>query len=208
MPNLKPLTGLRFGRLIVISRAKNDKWNQTTWLCRCDCGTEKLISGANLRKGNTTSCGCYKIEKITALNRTHGQGGVLTKTAEYRIWANMVNRCTNSNNPAFKDYGGRGITVCSRWRKFENFFADMGKRPSLIMSVDRKKNNKGYSKTNCRWATHTQQTRNARSNRIVKYNGRSMPLAEAAELAGARYKTVWWRIDQGWTLREALYGRA
>lgn len=207
MPNLKPLTGLRFGRLIVVSRGRNDKWNQTTWHCRCDCGAEKSISGANLRKGNTASCGCYKIEKIAALNRTHGQSGALTKTTEYRIWANMVNRCTNPNNPAFKHYGGRGIRVCRRWQKFENFLADMGQRPSKSLSVDRKKNNEGYSKANCRWATQKEQARNARSNRLVEFNGDKMPLAQAAELVGARYRTVWWRLDQGWPLHEALYGR-
>lgn len=208
MPPFISLAGKRYGRILVLRRADNDKWQQTTWLCRCDCGAEKIIKGNNLSRGQTQSCGCYKLEKISALNRTHGQGGVATKTAEYRIWANMVNRCTNPNNPAFKDYGGRGIMVCKRWRKFENFYADMGRRPSASLSVDRKKNGEGYSKGNCRWATRKEQTRNARSNRIVEFNGIKMPLAQAAELAGAKYRTAWWRLDQGWPLQEVLYGRS
>ena len=199
MPNLKPLTGLRFGRLIVVSRGRNDKWNQTTWHCRCDCGAEKSISGANLRKGNTASCGCYKIEKIAALNRTHGQSGALTKTTEYRIWANMVNRCTNPNNPAFKHYGGRGIRVCRRWQKFENFLADMGPRGGdrKARTLDRVNNDGDYEPRNCRWRTMIQQGNNKRTSRLVEWRGRSQTVTQWARELGLASSLIYARLDRG-----------
>lgn len=115
------------------------------------------------------------------------------KTPEYSSWESMIQRCNNQNNRAFKDYGGRGITVCKRWLKFENFYADMGARPPQH-SLERIDNNKGYTPTNARWATRSEQQRNRRTNRLVTIDGRLMTIAAAAELIGVKYMTAYHRL--------------
>jgi hypothetical protein len=117
----------------------------------------------------------------------------------------MLRRCYNKNVRAYKDYGGRGITVCHRWHKFENFLADMGRRPGPGYSIERKKNELGYSKDNCVWATSKEQSRNRRSTRFVVYNGRKMSIGELIELTGAPYLRTWTRIVKyGWSAEEAV----
>jgi hypothetical protein len=140
MPN-RPvnITGQRFGRLVAIKPA-GEKRDHIFWLCHCDCNTEKVISGRHLRNGNTISCGCAR---DGLQNRTHGCAGQGNITSEYRTWIGMLNRCTNTNNPAFKYYGARGITVCERWKKFENFLSDMGLRPKGL-TIDRINNDGNY----------------------------------------------------------------
>ena len=118
-------------------------------LYRCKCGTEKVIRKSHVTKGKIVSCGCYK-KKI---HTTHG----MHKTSIYSVWQEMKSRC-NLSNRAHKHYADRGISVCKRWEKFENFYADMGDSNGL--ELDRKDNNKGYSKENCRWTTRTVQMRN------------------------------------------------
>ena len=147
------LIGMKFGRLTVIKEAGRDKWGKVTWNCRCDCGIVKIVAGYFLRRGDTNSCGCWNKE----VHLTHGMSG--TKT--YESWQNMVARCTNPNNKDFKNYGGRGITICKRWLKFENFFADMGNSPKGL-TIERKNNNLGYSKENCCWDTRYKQSQNRR----------------------------------------------
>jgi hypothetical protein len=149
------------GKIIDITGNKYGKWaverfayvenRHSYWLCRCECGTTKVIWGANLRQGLTHSCGCSKI--------VHG----LRRTNEYRTWRGIKERCLNPNNKDYINYGGRGITVCERWvNSFENFIKDMGKKPSPELSIDRINNDKGYSPDNCQWATKSQQSRNQR----------------------------------------------
>ena len=122
--------------------------------CACECGVEKDVKHSHLAAGNSRSCGCAEV--------THG----MTRTKEYRIWDAMVRRCHNPNHHAFASYGGRGITVCDKWRTFEGFFEDMGFKPAG-MSLDRIDNDKGYSKENCRWATATDQARNRRATKLT-----------------------------------------
>ncbi len=208
MVKLIDMADRRFGRLLVLSRGENTPEKTATWLCRCDCGVEITARGPNLRRGNSRSCGCLNIESISKRSRTHNEAGVLNRTAEYRIWSNMLTRCRNKKAPAFKDYGARGIDVCERWLRYENFLEDMGRRPSSSHSIERKENNSGYSKENCMWADIIQQARNKRNSRIVEFEGRKISLAEAAELAGASYATVWFRLKSGWTVKDALYGRS
>lgn len=130
--------------------------------------------------------------------RSHGETvgarGLARQPAEYQIWAAMKQRCGNPANKDYPDYGARGITVCKRWLKYENFLADMGRRPSTEHSLDRKKNHLGYCKGNCHWVTHTEQTRNARSNILVEVGERKVCLAEAAEIFGVEYHALWWRV--------------
>lgn len=164
---LRDLTGQRFGRLTVIELApKPWRGASSDWLCRCDCGAETIGCSGSLVRGITRSCGCIRRERITAANTTHG----LVGTAEYQSWSAMKARCTNSNDPAYPRYGGRGISVCDRWQKFENFLADMGPRPggnaipwSERTTLDRIDNDGNYEPGNCRWADWaTQRTNKSR----------------------------------------------
>jgi hypothetical protein len=156
------IAGQRFGRLVVIRRT-GTKRTSAVWLCHCDCGTNRHISGAALRSGNTQSCGCLHREAVIESNRRkrrHGMAG----TGTYRAWQDMKTRCTNSRRKCWNDYGGRGISICARWsNSFENFLADMGERPPGL-TLDRINNDDGYKPSNCRWATRLDQTHNRRPN--------------------------------------------
>jgi hypothetical protein len=151
---LNDLTGQKFNRLKVISRANNLS-GKTAWNCVCDCGNESIVNGRDLKNGHTKSCGCLAIETRT----THG----LSKSPEYQVWRAMRSRCLSDNDPRYHDYGGRGITVCDRWNNsFEAFIEDMGMRPSNDLTLERIDNEKGYFPANCRWATWSDQIRNQR----------------------------------------------
>ena len=158
---MKPidLTGQRIGRLVVrhISGRRNGK---RLWLCQCDCGAMAIVQAGYLRQGDTKSCGCLQRELSAARLRTHSD----IFSPEYRVWRAMKSRCFNQRAPAWKNYGGRGITVCERWLKYEHFRADMGPRPAGT-SIDRINNDGNYEPGNCRWATRAQQNNNTRRSR-------------------------------------------
>ena len=191
MGKLIELTGKKFGRWTVVSEAGRGKRRAVTWLCRCECGTQKVISGNNLRSGNTKSCGCLSQELSSRRNRTHGMYG----TPVYKVWIRMRNRCNNPNNTAYKDYGGRGIKVCTRWDSFETFYADMGERPKGL-TIERIDNNGSYEPTNCKWATTTEQHRNTRTNRMIKYGGESKCVSAWAEELGIKYSILYGRLNR------------
>jgi hypothetical protein len=154
------LTNKIFGKWTVIEFSHRGKYGDSHWLCRCNCGTKQIIFGGNLRSGKTTQCvNCKKIEaKKNPYAFKHG----MSKTNTYRIWYGMKERCYNTKNEKYKDYGGRGISVCDNWKNsFENFYTDMGERPRGL-SIDRINNNGNYEPSNCRWATPTQQMKNTR----------------------------------------------
>lgn len=171
--NSARLDGARFGRLMVLRRAGSNKRFNALWLCRCDCGEQAVVTSHRLISGKTLSCGCLQKERTT----THG----LSRTRTYRIWIKMRDRCENPRSDNYPDYGGRGITVCERWREFPNFLADMGHAPDG-QSLDRIDNDRGYEPTNCRWATKTVQLNNTRRNRLVTIDGHEMPLTAAIAL--------------------------
>lgn len=151
------ISGRRFGRLTVI-RFSRLKGGRQTWICLCDCGVQKEIIGRYLKSGRSTSCGCYRQELATKNATIHGYTG----TREFASWTSAIDRCTNPNSPKFKHYGGRGITMCQRWREsFTAFISDMGPRPPK-MSLDRINNDGNYEPGNCRWATQSQQCKNRR----------------------------------------------
>lgn len=190
------LIGKEFGRLVVVKRMDNDKWGNLRWLCKCNCGKEKNIHGSNLKSGDTKSCGCLYKEKVIK----HGY----SKTKTYKSWQCMIERCTNPKRKAYQDYGGRGIMVCTRWLKFENFLEDMGKRPEGC-SIDRINNYKGYKKSNCKWSTRKEQQRNMRNNLYFTYKNKTQLLIEWAEEFNINYRTLYKRIfSYGWSIKKAL----
>lgn len=164
------LTGQRFGRLVVLERAENSMGRKARWLCRCECGRETTVVTDNLKSRHTQSCGCYSLERATK----HGACRAGEAMPEYGIWRSMIQRCTNPKDEKFSYYGGRGITVCQRWREsFANFLEDMGPRPSLNHSLDRIDTERGYFTANCRWSLRSVQNHNRRKklNGICQYIG-------------------------------------
>lgn len=152
---IKDISNKRFGRLVAIRPTGEKKWGVSLWLCQCDCGNEHITVVNSLKMGGVKSCGCLLREKAKEKASTHGMYG----TRVYKSWANMIQRCTNKNISNYHKYGGQGITVCDKWRKFENFYADMGDRPEK-MSLDRIDPFGNYEPDNCRWASTTTQRRN------------------------------------------------
>lgn len=148
------LTGKTFGRLTVVERIGVSKNGHILWLCTCECGNSTVVFGSNLVRNHTLSCGCLNTEVITR----HGKYA----TSTYQTWKGMIQRCTNPNAAKYEHYGGRGITVCKEWFSFSNFLKDMGERPDKSLTLDRIKNEKGYYRENCRWATKEQQLQNTR----------------------------------------------
>lgn len=164
MPKPYDITGLRFGRLIAIESVDGNRWRFL-----CDCGNETVAFRHNVKRGLTTSCGCFRREITSARTSTHGhtKNGQTTKT--YACWSSMMERCYNPRNKQFKDWGGRGITVCERWlglNGFSNFLADMGECPDGL-TIDRIDNQKGYSADNCRYVSRKEQNRNKRTNKLT-----------------------------------------
>lgn len=201
------LVGRRFDRITVLSPAPD--WIghngaiQARWNCACDCGKKKSILGQHLKSGKIKSCGCLSAEIAAARSTTHGQSKN-GRTLAYRSWAAMKTRCTNPNQASARNYLFRGITVCSRWmNSFENFFADMGVRPKGY-TIERIENEKGYFKSNCRWATRKSQSNNSRGNRIMKYKGRSMNASQWAEELGIKPDVIYGRIYEGWSDHRTL----
>jgi len=176
------LTGQKFGLLLVISQAE-DKHRNTMWLCKCDCGNETITRGQSLRIGKAQSCGhCLTAHKM------HG-------TDIYNLWANMLQRCRNPKSYSYKYYGARGITVCERWLKFDNFYADMWPRPDG-MSLDRIDNDGIYEPSNCRWATAAEQARNNRNARKITFNGKTQVLTDWAKEIGLSHACLRYRLTK------------
>ena len=184
----RDITGQRFGRLMAVSPTDARESGRVVWLCLCDCGNNHYVQSNSLLTGKTKSCGCLNLETRVTSNTKHGQGGGRGKkcTTEYHSWQSMKQRCYAESNEDYPNYGGRGITVCERWlHSFENFFSDMGKKPSMKYSIDRINPNGNYEPVNCRWGTDEQQTRNKRSNIWIYYNGSKMIQADFCKLIGA-----------------------
>lgn len=189
------MIGERFGRLVVTLEAGQDKYSSWLYLCKCDCGKDKVAAGWLLRRGDIKSCGCYRAEVLKAKSdsqRTHGA----RHTRAYYAWINMRNRCDRPNHKFYGDYGARGIKICDAWQKFENFLADMGQPPEGL-TLERKENSLGYDKANCVWATKKVQANNRRSSRFIEFNGQRKTLQQWADETGMKRATIAYRIDKG-----------
>jgi hypothetical protein len=157
--------GTQYTRLRVLLPVGVDAYRYMQWLCVCSCGNFTVVSGRHLTSGATRSCGCLQQEAVRRTgkdNTTHTHSRRGQTTAEYRAWCHMWSRCTNPNVERYPNYGGRGIRVCKRWKRFENFYADVGPRPSERYSIDRIENDGNYEPGNVRWATRSEQRRNRR----------------------------------------------
>ena len=167
---VKDLTGQKFGRLTVIEFSRIADGGEAVWKCKCFCGAISFVLGSAIRSGSTKSCGCFRLEILRRKGKNFKHGHTIGgRSPEYKAWANLVYRCGNKNSTDYARYGGRGISVCKRWRdSFEAFLQDMGRRPSPELSIDRINNNGNYSKRNCRWATRSQQQLNQRRRKKAK----------------------------------------
>jgi hypothetical protein len=157
------LTKQRFGRWFVMSFSHSDD-HDNHWNAVCACGTAKTIRAYDLKSGKSRSCGCQRSQSLRQRFTVHGHNTKRAPSPTYSSWANMIQRCTNPNHKQFADYGGRGVTICERWRwSFENFLADMGLKP-LGLLLDRIDNDGNYTPSNCRWTTRLESNRNKRLN--------------------------------------------
>ncbi len=180
------LTGQKFGRLTAISAAS---WGRpTTWLCVCDCGTEITVRQGNIRNGHTQSCGCLLLENKSNLSHGHTSGGKNSRT--FGCYSNAKSRCFNPKIDRFADYGGRGISMCDRWRdSFSAFLQDMGECPDG-QTLERDNVNGHYEPNNCRWASNEEQSRNKRNNILVDIDGKTMVLKDFAKAKGINYHSL------------------
>jgi len=197
---LKDYTGSTYGRLTAVRFVSLAKEGQQ-WIFDCACGAQCEANTKSVVSGHTQSCGCLARETLVTRNTTHGLAKL--RCSEYRSWKDLRARCNNPNNQDYKDYGGRGIKVCQRWDNFENFYADMGDRPSG-MTVDRIDVNGDYEPNNCRWATPTQQANNKRTNRCIEWNGQSKTLMEWSRETGIEHTKARYRLAQGWPLESVF----
>lgn len=204
------LAGRIFSRLTVTGEADaryvlraGVRTRQRLWLCVCDCGSKTVLSGDALVSGNTKSCGCLNLDKLVARSTTHGHKPRTGMSRTYRIWLGMLERCLYKTSRDYAGWGGRGIKVCDRWRKFAAFLEDMGEAP-VGLSLDRRDNNGNYNKQNCRWATCKEQHNNKRSNRVLDYAGESLTVSQWAERTGIHKSALRYRLEAGWSIEEAL----
>lgn len=200
--SFKDLSGKKFNRLFVLGFA--GKIPRCKWFCKCDCGKIVLVSTDGIIRGQTRSCGCLLREKTIRRNLKHGCGKRKDKTPEFTSWCSMRNRCMNGKGDDGRLYKDRGITICERWNKFENFLEDMGKRPDDTYSVDRIDNNGNYEPGNCRWATKQEQANNTRRNVLLEFNGKTQNVSQWTKELGFNLGVISKRLNRGWSVELTL----
>lgn len=192
----KDLTGISFGRLTVLSLY--EQYPKQRWLCRCECGNERVVYRSNLLAKNIMiSCGCY----IREISTTHG----LSRHPLFRIWADMRKRCFNENCKAFKNYGGRGITICDQWSDFKQFYDwSLSNGYEENLTIDRIENDRNYSPDNCRWVSRLVQQNNTRRNVFIEIEGETKSISAWARTCGLGEATIRYRFHSGITGRNLL----
>ncbi len=213
MAQRKDLTGMVFGRLEVINRTDDyispKGEHKSRWLCKCQCGNVTEVTGADLLRGDTKSCGCYQREFRSINKSTHGQ----SKSRLYQVWKNIKARCYNPHHKNYADYGGRGIVMCPEWKEsYESFYEwakTNGYREDLTeaLTVDRIDNNGNYEPNNCRMVNRVVQANNRRNSILVTYNDETHPIKWWANKIGIPYNTLYGRITRGWDIKRALTPR-
>lgn len=187
------MSGQTYGKWLVLSFSHTTK-AQTFWLCQCECGKQRTLDGSSLRRGQSHAC-------KSCSQTIHGHSLFVRKSPEYMTWQNMIRRCHKKSSRQYKNYGGRGIAVCDRWRtSFVNFLNDMGKKPSPLHSIERLNNDGNYEPGNCAWATRDVQSRNRTDNRIVL----GKPLVDKLNEVGMYDSTFYRRKRRGLSDAEAL----
>lgn len=194
----KDRTGEKVGRLTVVRFAGWGNDRVARWECECECGRITIVRQSTLfrAKPTTNSCGVC----VRKGRPTHGMSG----TPHYNVWQMMLRRCEDPKSKSYERYGARGITVCEQWHSFENFYADMGPRPSDKHTLDRRENSEGYCKGNCRWSTIHEQNRNKRNNLFYEYLGKKKVLADWAAEYGINKLSLYYRIKRGWPIEKAI----
>jgi hypothetical protein len=208
MPIAEDLTAKRFGKLTALQDVGRNKRGRI-WQCICDCGNVVQSVSGYLKNGHKRSCGCLHAEVAKATKEKHQTHGHTTKerkqlASEYHAWASMKSRCLNKNTKSFKRYGGRGISICDRWMSFENFFFDIGPKPSSKHSLERLNTNGDYEPSNCVWADAFQQASTRTNVRAISAFGKVMTSAAWARETGISATVIRNRIDSGWQPEKAL----
>ena len=196
---MKIQIGDKFNRWKVL---KKDKNKSTFWICQCDCGTIRSIKATALYLETSKSCGCYNIEQLKA-RKTHGE----SNTRLYSIWESMKARCYYKKHNKYKDYGGRGITVCEEWKNSFESFRDWALQNGYKdnLTLDRINNNKGYLPENCRWVTQSEQCKNKRPKESKYFSGLTLKeIYKKADEKNLKRLTVYMRLKRGWSLEKAL----
>lgn len=202
------MIGKRFGKLTVIDKSKERAKNGTIkYLCKCDCGNTSIIRGDHLRSGETLSCGCLIKKYGTSKYVKQGQS-TLNKRL-YQIYDKMKQRCNNKNTTNYKDYGGRGITICDEWLNdfmvFYDWSMNNGYKDNL--SIDRINVDGNYEPSNCRWVDMKTQNNNTRRNVYLTYKGKKQSISQWGKELGISLSNIYYRYHKGWTDKECLFGR-
>lgn len=210
LPTMKPsevTTGLKINFLTSIQKVHNPTGLATLWLWKCDCGKEKVIAASHVLSRSTKSCGCYLRSRLSEKNYIHG----MSYTKEHMAWTAALTRCYNTKNKAYPNWGGRGITVCDRWRfgegglnGFQCFFQDMGPAPSKSHSLHRKDNDGNYEPGNCIWGTKKIQSQGRRNSVMIEFRGEVRCLTDWCERLGLKMHAIHKRIKAGWPTDLAL----
>lgn len=185
----------KIGKLTFIKEVdKIGNKRRAVFICP-ECSNEYITQISHVKNGASSSCGCTRMIKMNRAKLKHGATSHYGRSREYSVWSNMIQRCYNPKNKAYKNYGARGIAVCDEWRNsFENFISDMGECP-INRSIDRIENDKGYYKENCRWATLMEQLMNRRNTKLYTYKGQSKALNEWAQEYNIKPETLFGRIN-------------
>lgn len=205
MGKAKELVGLTFTRLTVIERAGSTKLGTAKWKCQCECGKVTFVTTDSLTMGKSKSCGCLCRDLVAVRAFKHGLCSRKYRHPLYMRWAQMIQRCTNSNSSEYYLYGAKGVKVCERWRNsFTDFLTDMGERPTGT-TLDRWPDPNGdYKPGNVRWATTEEQQNNKRDSRFLTHDGKTLTIAQWSRLIGLSQKTIAYRLNHGMSDSDTL----
>ena len=200
---LENLKGKKFNKLQVIERVIKENNKQTYWKCICECGDTTIVTSAHLKNGHTKSCGCLQKEVVKNMMTTHN----LTHTKLFKVWRGIIDRTLYPSNKKYKNYGGRGITICCEWlndfKVFYDWAINNGYKEGL--TIDRIDVNGNYEPNNCRWVNWKTQQNNRRNNHYITYNNETHTMKEWSELLGINYATLSMRINKyKWSIERSF----